>query len=506
MKVKFYPKNYFTTSVCNHKHNADFTFTECTDTGRESSSNIMEMYGFRNNLKLSMYISKYSALDEGASDREKTGLIKHNIYFIGGRWRNPSTGILEYIPDYTSLVWTQAGVDAFGVVLGESKSYAYPQHGQEMYDLTSGALGYDYMGGVSGASNQLELTASIEDQNDFYFAKFNKNTSSISWQGGNDDSSISMIPYYLGGRNSKSISEPLIDPSNTYYGFGLGHNENADTETLRSRYTSYISSLRWWDKYQIDGATAVNNKITSEIPATIANNGWFRDFIHWHELEAAGTLPLLDSYLALVRSNISTDKVYSASSGDALEYLFLREIVNRVSAQEKDGRIYIVTDVVDEFKEQITSGISGGLDLDTISQSLSVKIDITGSTLVGSNLKANFGKLINLGGNEFIVEIPFNKKEQFQSVVLSVADGGYYDTAQPTANENTVNNVLTIESDMKCKAVLFRVLSGGAEIDYKIFERSNEFSEIHNFTVSGSYDYKVGILSEFGEANLINIT
>ena len=506
MRVKFYPKNYFTLSVCSHKHNADFTFTECTDAARVSSSNIVEMYGFRNNLKLSMYVAQQFGDDNDAiTGRENTGLIKHNIYFVNDYWENPNTQDIEKISDYDVTVWTQKGVDSFGVLLGTSKAAKYPNHGQEMYDLTGGSLGYNYTGSVSGASNQSELIGIIESQNNWLKSKVNKDTSSISYRNGRENSATSLIPYFLGGRNSEVLSQDINDPSNTFYGLGLGFNQYGDSETLRSRYINYIGSFRYWDKYKSLGLIAVNDKINTEIPATISNNGWFRNFNHWHDAEIDGTLPVLDDYLALVRSNVGGNKVYSASSGDAIEYMFLREIAKRVSAQEKDGKLYIITDVVDSFKTQITSGIDGDVNLPTINQSLSVKIDITGSSLVGKNIVANFGKLINLGGNEFIVEIPFNKKELFQGVVLSEGEDGYYDTARPTATP-TVNVLdLDVAADMKVKAVLFEVVSGGDEIEYRVAVRSNTFSVNHSFTIETGKDYKIGVISEFGESNLVDV-
>ena len=213
----------------------------------------------------------------------------------------------------------------------------------------------------------------------------------------------------------------------------------------------------------------------------------------------------MKDYLVRCNSLLSGSDVYSCSEGEAIEYMFLREIVDRVSAQEKNNSIYVVADVIDTYKNTFTDGVPNEINLPNINQMLSVKIDITGSYLVGKNVVSNFGKIIDLGGNELIVEIPFNQKELFQGVILSEGNGGYYNTTIPTITPSLNVLDLTVVSDMGVKAVLFEVATGGNEIDYTISSRSNTINDTHYFTLEVGKDYKVGVISEFGKSNLINI-
>lgn len=508
MKVKFYPKNTLSAEICNHKNGADCTFSETTDVRYLQSSDPMEMWGFENNIRLSTYINELYGDNEDITDVLNTGCIDFDIYFNTDKWRNPTTGEIESIPDYFVTNYTQAGVDAYGVSLGQSKSISYPNHGQEMYDVSGGDLGYDYINSVAGVSNQYELIGVIEAQKKWYNSNLNKQASSISYRGGKSQSANSQIPYFLGGRNSNVVGGSSLPVNvntqlDTFYGIGLGYDPLSEIDVERSKMVNYENSLRYYDYVVSRNLTDANIILNRELPATILNNGWFRNFTHWHD--ANSELTVLKDYLELCNTIFTGNNVHTCSAGEAIEYMFLREISSRVTAQEKNGKVYVITDVVDYFKEQNFYGINGVLPYETINTSLSVKLDLTGTTLAGQNIVSSFGKIIDLGSNEIIVEVPFNGRELFQTIYLEVGENGYYNTTTPTATSTNISNVITITADQKVKAVLFSKLTSENEVDYRVIERSNELKAVHTFTSESGKNYRVGIINEFGKMNLITL-
>lgn len=508
MRVKFYPENTLNAEICKHKNNADCTFSETTDVRYLQSSDPMEMWGFKNNIRLSTYINQLYGDNENITDVLNTGVIDFDIYFNTDKWKNPITGVIENIPDYYSLSYSQSGVDAYGVTLNQSKSISYPNHGQEMFNVSGGALGYDYENSVSGASNQYELIGVIESQKEWYNLNLNKLSSSISYRGGKSQSSKSLIPYLLGGRNSNVVGGTSL-PANvntqldTFYGVGLGYDPNGFTSVNRADMLNYENSLRYYDYTVSRNLTDANTIMNRELQATILNNGWFRNFTHWHD--ANSELTVLRDYLELCKTNFTSNNVHTCSAGEAIEYLFLREITNRVTAQEKNSKVYIIADVIDKYKNLDSNGISEIVPYDVINTSLSVKLDLTGTSLAGQNIKSSFGKIIDLGSNEIIVEIPFNKKELFQTITLEVGADGYYNTNIPTATFTNISNLITITSNQKVKAVLFSKLTAETEVDYIVVQRSNDLKEIHTFVSESGKNYRFGIINEFGKMNLIDI-
>lgn len=508
MRVKFYPKNTLNAEICKHKNNSDCTFSETTDVRYLQSSDPMEMWGFKNNIRLSTYINQLYGDNENITDVLNTGVIDFDIYFDTDKWRNQTTGVIENIPDYFVSNYTQAGVDAYGVSLGQSKAISYPNHGQEMFNVSGGALGYDYDNSVSGTSNQYELIGVIESQKEWYNLNLNKQSSSISYRGGKSQSSKSLIPYLLGGRNSNVVGGTSL-PANvntqldTFYGVGLGYDPLSETDVERSKLTNYENSLRYYDYVVSRNLTDANTIINRELQATILNNGWFRNFTHWHD--ANSELIVLRDYLELCKTNFTGNNVHTCSAGEAIEYMFLREISSRVTAQEKNGKIYVITDVIDYFKEQNFDGINGVLPYKTINTTLSVKLDLTGTTLESENVVSSFGKIIDLGSNEIIVEIPFNGKELFQTIILEIGENGYYNTTIPTATTTNVSNIITVTANQKVRAVLFSKLTAENEVDYRVVERSNVLQEVHTFASEIGKGYKIGIINEFGKMNLITL-
>jgi hypothetical protein len=65
---------------------------------------------------------------------------------------------------------------------------------------------------------------------------------------------------------------------------------------------------------------------------------------------------------------------------------------------------------------------------------------------------------------------------------------------------------VNVTTNIKTKAVLFGVVSGGNDFESVDMGRSNDFNTTHSIAISDdTMDYRVGVISEFGQAALITI-
>ena len=505
-KVKFLPKKDIDIpiEVCDHRFGAEMTFSHQTDSRLVTSIYAAELYGFKNNIRLGNFITNVLGQNNsGIKDVENTGVIKHDIYFSTDSWLNPNTGVVEYIPDYYNLVWSSAGASFFNVIEGDVKISKFPNHGQQLFDLSNGVYGYDFSSNVSGSSNLAELKG-VSDKQQEIINTLGKTTCAGSYRNGVRNAADLMPAYFLGMRNS---AENHTGNSDTYYGSDLGNNTLGVTD-VRQFFKNYPSSTRWWDTFTHGSVdkTVISEYVVSEIQKTILNKGWYRDFCHWHSLRNLDVLPELDEFLQLVNTAFGNSFVWTCSNGEALEYMFLRESVDKVLAKRiEGGKIFVLIDVIDSFKNVIDiNGIDNTLHLKQLHTPLSVKIDLSNTNLSGKNVKSSFGKIRSLGNDVYIIQIPFNFKEDFKGVVLSEGNNGVFNEDIPIVQKDISNNNMKIYTDIPTKAVLFRATQGSAEYDFLPIARSNDFLGVHSFDYDSNYDYKIGVISEFGKTNLIN--
>lgn len=508
IRIKYLPKkdeNEISVEVCDHRFGAEMTFSHQTDSRLLSSIYAAELYGFKNNVRLGAFISNVvNQNNSGIEGVESTGLMKHDIYFGTDVWKNPVTENVERIPDYYSTVWTESGASFFNVTEGESKVTRFPNHGQQMFDLSGGVYGYDFGSNLSGESNIEELSGVYEKQQEL-IDLLGKNSSSGSYRNGVRNAVDLMPLYFLGVRNS---AENHSGNSDTFYGSGLGNNTSG-VQDVRQFFKSYPSSTRWWDSFTHAGEERayMDSYLKTEIEKTIVNKGWYRDFCHWHSMRSISSLLDLDEFLQLVNEAFGDSFVWTCSNGEALEYMFLREITEAVVAKRmSNGSVLVLIDVVDKWKGFVDlNGVKNDLDLSKLNVPLSVRVDLSGTELSGKSVKSDFGKIRSLGNDVYIVEVPFDFKEDFKSVYLSEGMGFVYNESIPQAEISRSLNVLTLVSEMECKSVLFKGVSGVEDYDFEPVERVSEFKREHFFELEDGFDYKVGLISEFGKSNLISI-
>lgn len=529
--VKFWPRYMgIPASVCAHRFDAVCTVSQQTDSRFLTSVYAVEIFGFKNNFRVGDFISNAPVLqyNDGVYDAEVTGLIRNDIYYYTDKWLNPTTGVIEEIPDYYATAWTAKGVAAFNayygltnggvkVALGGAKAARTPNHGQEMYYFSAppvnsgdplgprlqGQLGYDFVNELMGLNNLNEVSGVVDYHRNWFYQTLNRVPSGISYRNGQAAMAGTLYPYFLGGRNSSNGPISTNGSAQTWYGSTYGF--KTGTLDIREYFNSYVNSSRWWDFWSNMGYSRAQADayVTQEIIKTIANRGWYRDFIHWHSARDAGTLTTIDEFYAMMRSTFGANFVWTCSNGEALEYMFLRESVQRVAAVEIEGNVLVIADVIAPFATKSVKGIPAPDLFNTYNIPLSVRVDLTSTSLAGKQVKSNYGKIRSLGSNVYIVQIPFQtKSENIIGVTLSEGTDGIFVETKPVITTSISDGILTVQTNMPTKAVLFGVATGGQEIDSLPIARSNAFNTIHAFEHKTGMSYRVGAISEFYQASL----
>lgn len=504
MRVKFWPKrNEIHVNKCSHRFGAKMTYCNGTDSRFLTSIYAYELYAFKHNIRVGNFVTNLLGQSEdGIPDTEKTGVIRHDIYFGTDEWLNPTTGQIEVIPDYLSTTWSASGAAAFsGAIEGQSKPARYPDHGQELFDISGGVYGMDYATGTLGSNNLSELEGVVNSQSVWLKNITGRWPSCISYRNGANSVWRAIMRYFLGGRNSIPSPSDITKTADTFYGAGLGNSNTGLLAATRSFFINFPNSFRWWDCWNGGSNTEqqATEYVTDLVTATISNEGKQSEFQHVHSTYANGTLNSIDRLFASVRAAASNNFIWTCSNGESIEYLFIREMVNRVTALDRGDHIIVLADIDDKFKDEWQ------VLYNQINIPLSVEIDLSNTSLAGKDIIASSGKCRNLGNDKYIIEIKFNKQEGFISTILKEGTGGYYIETPPVISANIVGNKLTVNTDIPSKIAVFSVNEGGNDWESRIYQRSNAFDTTHVFAIESGRDYRIGAISEFYQCSLLEL-
>lgn len=465
--LKIFPTTEKELQPCTHKYGAVATWSHCTDTITASYANA-EINAFKNNLQVTAFVS---VLIPGVDTLKilTTGRVGLGIYLQTEVWKNPVTNVFETITDFNSTTWTRSAYEARLItesMIGTTKLTGYPNHGQQLFDLTKGLYGYDYVNGVEGQIDV--LTPVLEHNANWFYNQFGFYPSTGSYGYGRDGGKYAIPRQFLGFRNSG-------------YDFGSNYTFNLTESTSRA------TTSRQGD--MVGTRAEVQAKCITYLQNAIANGGWYTDFTHWHTSPDTE----MEEYFTNQRNTIGASNVVTLDFGEALEHKFLRDMVRRIGLVTKDNAVAIITDVKD----------SEGLPLITINTDLSVDVDLTGTVLEGKEIKGFGDKGIKkVSTNHFIVEVPYSKRDGFYSVVLQeTATPKYLDFELPYIISAVKNgNKLTVTTDKPTNLVLFKTVLGGALYMSTVLKRDNTMSTKHEIDVTGvdftGIDIYIGVITE----------
>lgn len=489
MKVLFLPNSTIPVKVCNHRYGAKATVSQNTDLYLPPSAVAAEMIGFKHNICPTYFLNAIAS--NNISGVVASSRCAFGMYFLTAYWFNGSS--VTGIPDYSATAWTSAGVNVFqGAVLGASKPARYPNHGQEMYDISGGVYGYDYNTNTVGTNNLQEAKLLSDFLSNQFEDQVGKRPSTISYQNGELGVAPFLVNKYLLGRNSDST--PPVGDGRTAYGYDkknatyLGYPNVAFDKADR---ICQASTTRFWDNGK-NLAHAID-----QVSKTIVNGGWYNDFIHFHSAYNLGTFNTVEDLYASINATIGAEFVWRSGMDEAAEYMFLREGIEKTVANEKNGKVYCFLHVSDLLAN----------NYDKITTNISVEVDLSTSALAGKFIQSNAGQIRSLSVDKYVIDFRLNDlKEGVYSFVLSEAIEGndYLDFSLPIISTSLNGDVLTVTTDKPTRAVLFSKVDATA-YNYQATQRSNDLATTHSFDITGLSAVCVGAITETKQSALITL-
>ena len=211
MDISFFSANTLGASICPIFNGHIAIVSQNTDRLIDGKYALAEMAAFKHNIQHTSFLHAFGDINAGENTNygatlkavHGSGRISFGLYWRSDMWVNPQTGVQGQIPDYYSSTWTAAGAAVFAnAVVGVSKNNRSPNHGQQLYDISNGAYGYDMIYGRMGASNLSETYQHTDMQLNHIKEISGLNITSGSYTNGAQGGWNVLIPKMFGMRNS----------------------------------------------------------------------------------------------------------------------------------------------------------------------------------------------------------------------------------------------------------------------------------------------------------------
>lgn len=498
--VLFFPDNKLGAEICPVFNDHIAIISQNTDRLKDGKFALAELNLFKYNIQGTSFLNPVAVLNnenanyaQTLADVKNSGRISFGLYYRTDRWVNPNTGQEGGITDYYSNTWTSAGASIFAnAVEGASKDIRYPNHGQEMYDVSNGELGYDFLTqafGVSGASETINHTV---QQVDYFKGLADIEISSGSYANGQNDAAGLLIPNLICMRDS---------------GYSVSGNGLVDYASLsRADLISRSSTTRTWDAERANQFLSQNESLNysrTQIQNAIATNGWYSDFMHWHSLYDFDDTPFFESFYSAIHSETNGQNVWMAGNNEAAEYYALQASIDKVGSFVDGGKVQVFVRFKDAYSGTQTNGIDNELPL-SIQTPLSIKVDLTGTPLAGLNVTSKRAVSVrSLGLNVFVFNVkPAQFKDgYFTFTVEEAAYAKYYDSAKPVLSFSGG----TVTADKPCKFVAWRKQTGSPDSAIECTERSGTFKTSFNPVTESGYDYWFGGITESRNSAVLSV-
>lgn len=373
----------------------------------------------------------------------------------------------------------------------------------------TGRLDYEvYMQTVEGNAGDLTYpygTNVVEEQVRWHNETFGYVPSVCAYQGGQYSYADYIHEYILAGRNSA--------PDGGYdYGFTTKINTRHFKMTARMGDPGYVGA-------------GISNSMAF-LDAAITNGGFFYNFNHWHT-NPYGDAPTLYDFLDASRDKINNSgkRISTISVGNAIQYRWLRDI-SAVSMTTSGSSLDVAVTysvpswMMVEWGPTYTNHPNDHLrPIDAFRIPVSVRVDLSGTPLSGSNITAvGASSLRNLGVDDFVVEVPFNRSNETVTVTISATGvPDYANEALPIVDLISRSGTnWQVVTDQKTRLVLFSLPMGKSLSEIHAVDsvdiveapealRFNTFISSHNFSVADSTnrEYYVGLMTDQMQSILV---
>lgn len=464
-----YPENHAMGAVASFSENTDTTNIEV----RHKIIAILNKY----NLGASIYQSVVNPLQNSDlievpdyKAMEEYGRCTLSLYHRTQYMNDPTqpNGVIRHIPDFAKTAYTEYGARKFeNANDGDLKDIRTPNHGQEMYDITNGRLGWDSLQGW-GESNGREFKELIKYEKRWLEQfKGGKPVIAGSYSLGRDITPDIRLPYLIVCRNSDSNG-------NTNYGVSKIDGANLGTGN------NDLSHLGLCALPSTARNAAISNNystITANAQDALDNNGWYQQFTHWQDIS---NLANADGYFNAIATVIGSNFVFSSDMGSVAAYKLLRDSFVSGNALEDDGGfidLEIELDIADTINPMY------------LLQPLSFQIDTSGTVLTGLDITSNDSvRIFKESANVFTIDIDFRNYPTGRTIRLTdTLTPNYTSKAKPViSNIVESGGVITFDTDIPTKSSLFYTTRGGNYYDSALVARDTELKTSHSFDLNDS--------------------
>lgn len=496
MKVKFLPKKSIDVEICDIYEDMDAVICQHSDTLRDNCTYNVEALGFKFGIRPFAYIWSYNGLATDLKDLYDMGVMRFGQYNPSDRYRDDN-GTANFLPDYSATTLSEQGAVFYGRSVGESKSASFPNQGQQLFDFSNGKRGYDVINGVAGLDENRGFINEMEYQAEWFKSVFGRYPSVGADRQGQIGSPEIYMPYYLYVRDTAPNGMTSYGKTNDGRYLGMPEQEE-DRILLMQRFLT----SRWENGMRnIIPLETANQRLLDGINNAFNYKGFFTDFIHWYwSISHGGDVYWLHYLYELIYNSVDGRNAWYCGEDQAVEYMWFRRMTKRVRGSFIGDKLYLIADFDDEFINEQLAGIDKKLVYDRIKQPLSVKIDLSGTPFEGKEITSNVSKIINLGSNQYIVDIPFIVAENgFKEVIISETTTPNYKNLNKPQVLSFENGVIT--TDLPCRAILY---DGDFNESMTRSQRVLELKTSHSFTLSSNSKY-IGLITEDGQSVLYTI-
>lgn len=506
MNVLFFPANKLNASICSIYNGHTAIVSTNTDRLKDGKYALAELAAFKHNIQCTSFLhSLGDSIGEntnyGATIKavHNSGRVSFGLYWRSDMWVNPATNIQQNIPDYNATAWTASGVAVFkNAVLGATKQVRFPNHGQQMFDISGGDFGYDMINMIIGKSRLSETFLHTDLQLDHIKEISGLEITSGSYTNGAQGGWNVLIPKFFGMRNSV---------------YSVSGNSNIKyTDLTRTEMMQEASSTRTWDAVNAGQFASQTESLAytrTQIQRAINENGWFSDFMHWHSLYelAPYDTPFFDTFMREMDETIGNSDVWRAGNNEVNEYYILANSIDKIGSYVHDNKAFVFIRFKDMFLDSNTNGIANAIDPKKISTPISIEIDLSNTSLADKNLKSSQATVLRkLANNKWIVNaspVHTYKNGYMTFVVEEAADNKQvYATSRPVLTHS--NN--TVTSDREVKFVIWRKTINADDKTIDTVHRTTEFTPSLSYQFDTvNYKYYVGAISRSRNSSLIEI-
>lgn len=505
MNILFFPANKLGASIAPIFNGHIAIVSQNTDRLIDGKYALAEMAAFKHNIQHTSFLHAFGdSIGENTNYGDtlkavhNTGRISFGLYWRSDMWVNPITGVQQAIPDYNGSTWSATGAATFkNAVQGAAKQVRYPNHGQQMFDISAGDYGYDMINGVSGASNLSETHLHTEMQLEHIKELSDLNITSGSYTNGAQGGWNVLIPKFFGMRNS--VHTASGNSGNIKY-----------TGLTRQEMMMEASTTRTWDAVNAGQFPSQQESLDysfTQVQRAIEQGGWYSDFHHDHSIYDTNDTAFFDTFYQMLDTAIGASDVWRAGNNEVNEYYLLANSINKIGSYVDGNRAFVFIRFNDMFLNSETNKIRNAINPVLISTPISIKLDLSGTALAGKNISSSQAITVrNLGLNKWIVNVsPFNTfKNGFMTFVLeeAVNNDQMYDVASPVLSRS--GN--TVTSSKKSKFIVWRKLIGADDKTYEAVYRTIEFSTTLSYSFeTNKYDYYIGAITRSRNSSQIKI-